>query len=418
MPCFSPRPSSRENKEANKPTHGDPHNLSRLRKAVVLGHGDTALGVIQAMAQAGIKVIYASTRTRDHARFSRFISDRLTGFSSEGDNRELLQVLLRTRNTWDGALLMPCDDVSVTLVSRNRDALVAHYVPTVQGWDVIKRIMDKHSLYLRAREMDIPLPKVWFPDSIESLAKHERNLSYPCLVKPYESHRFFDVYQKKVQIVYHPKELIEKFCDARQKKIDVMVSEIVPGEDDTLFNYHSYLDSGGDVLAEICLQKLRQHPVGFGVSCLSKTVPMIGEIRASALKLLKGLGYCGLSTVEFKYDRRDNQYKLMEINVRPVLQERLCVAAGMNLSFIAHLDLVEGVKRRITNYSLEVYWQHNFLELIRLLYHRNLTLKGYLWPRTKDRVASIPLIGDPLPFVVKAWHYGGMGQAFVRNLFT
>ena len=403
---------------ANEPIDGDLDNLSRRRKAVVLGHGDTALGVVQAMAQAGIKVVYASTGIRDHARFSRFISDRVRGFSSEGDNRELLRLMLRTSNTWDGALLMPCDDVSVSFVSRNRDALVGRYVPTVQGWNVIKRIMNKRSLYLHAREINIPLPKVWFPDSIQSLAKHERGLCYPCLVKPYESHRFFDVYQKKLHVVHHPEALIEKFCDARQNGIDVMVSEIVPGKDDTLFNYHSYLDSRGDVLAEMCLQKLRQHPVGFGVSCLSKTVPMIGEIRAAALRLLKSLGYRGLSTVEFKHDNRDNQYKLMEINVRPVLQERLCMAAGMNLSFIAYLDLVEGVKQRTTNYRLELYWQHDFLELIRLLHHRNLTLKSYLWPRTKNRVACVPLVDDPLPFVVKAWHQCGMGRAFVRNLFS
>jgi len=383
---------------------------------VVLGHGDIALGVVRALAQSGVKVIYVSTATRDHAWFSKFISDRVRAPSLKDNGRELLGRLLKTRKNWDGALLMPCNDVSVSFISRNRDALKARYIPTVQGWDVISRIMNKRLLYLHAQEIGIPLAKVSFPDSIKSLAKHDDTLGYPCILKPYESHSFFDVYQKKVRVVHNPKELIEKFSDAQRHNVGVMVSEIVPGEDDCLFNYHSYVDTQGNVLAEMCLQKLRQHPVGLGVSCLSKTIPMIREVRAAALKLLKSFDYRGLSTVEFKYDSRDNQYKLMEINVRPVLQERLCMAAGMDLSSIAYLDLVEGVKKRITSYSHEIYWQHSFLELIRLLYYRNLTLQSFLWPRTKNRVACVPLIDDPLPFVVKSWHCGGIGGALAKNL--
>jgi len=384
---------------------------------VVLGHGDTALGVIRALAQSGVQVVYVSTATRDHAWFSKFISDRVRAPSLNDNTRELLGLLLETRRNWHGALLLPCNDVSVSFVSRNRDALAAHYVPAVQGWDVISRIMNKRLLYLNAQEIGVPLATVSFPDSIQSLAKQDNTLSYPCILKPYESHSFFDVYQRKVQIVHNPEELIEKFSDAQRHNVGVMVSEIVPGEDDCLFNYHSYIDTQGNVLAEMCLQKLRQHPVGFGVSCLSRTIPMIGEIRTAALKLLKSFDYRGLSTVEFKFDSRDNQYKLMEINVRPVLQELLCVAAGMNLSYIAYLDLVEGVQKRIRRYKHDIYWQHKFLELIRLLYYRNLTLQDFLWSCTRSRVACVPLVDDPLPFVVRAWHCGGIGVALVTNFF-
>jgi predicted ATP-grasp superfamily ATP-dependent carboligase len=246
-----------------------------VRKAVVLGHGDTALGVVRALAQSGVKVIYVSTATRDHARFSKFISDRVRAPFLKDNGRELLGFLLETRKNWDGALLVPCNDVSVSFVSRNRDALKARYVSAVQGWDVISRIMNKRLLYPHAQEIGVPLPTVLFPDSIQSLARDDSALGYPCILKPHESHSFFDVYQRKVQIVHNPEELIQKFSDAQRHNVGVMVSEIIPGPDHCLFNYHSYVDNEGSVLAEMCLQKLRQHPVGFGVSCLSKTVPMI-----------------------------------------------------------------------------------------------------------------------------------------------
>jgi len=76
--------------EAEKPKEGDRHNLSVVRKAVVLGHGDIALGVVRALAQSGVKVIYVSTATRDHAWFSKFISDRVRAPSLKDNGRELL----------------------------------------------------------------------------------------------------------------------------------------------------------------------------------------------------------------------------------------------------------------------------------------------------------------------------------------
>ena len=136
--------------------------------------------------------------------------------------------------------------------------------------------------------------------------------------------------------------MIEKFAEARHHELDVMVSEIIPGADSDLYHYRSYIDSQGSILAEMCTKKLRQHPPGFGVACVSKTIPMIHEIRQLALKLLRHFAYQGESSVEFKLDNRNNRYNLMEINIRPVLPELHFVAAGINFPFITYLDLVEG----------------------------------------------------------------------------
>ena len=212
--------------------------------------------------------------------------------------------------------------------------------------------------------------------------------------------------------------MIEKFAEARHHELDVMVSEIIPGADSDLYHYRSYIDSQGSILAEMCTKKLRQHPPGFGVACVSKTIPMIHEIRQLALKLLRHFAYQGESSVEFKLDNRNNRYKLMEINIRPVLPELHFVAAGINFPFITYLDLVEGLKTERLVYDTDIYWIQNFSdtrEFLRNLRFRKISLNDYLLPYRKRKVFCVPFFDDPMPFVMTSVEMGmTLGRLFAK----
>ena len=59
----------------------------------------------------------------------------------------------------------------------------------------------------------------------------------------------------------------------------------------------------------------------------------------SGLRLLKALGFHGISQVEFKRDPRDGRYKLMEVNPRLWQWHGLAAACGVDLPLIAYRDL-------------------------------------------------------------------------------
>jgi predicted ATP-grasp superfamily ATP-dependent carboligase len=59
----------------------------------------------------------------------------------------------------------------------------------------------------------------------------------------------------------------------------------------------------------------------------------------SGLKLLRALGFHGLSQVEFKRDPRDGAHKLMEVNPRLFQWHGLAAACGVDLPLIAYRDL-------------------------------------------------------------------------------
>lgn len=377
-----------------------------MKKVILVGSGGGAHTIIRAFAQMDINVTYIPSLHHDPAAFSRFISKKVAVISPENEAHRLLKLLMDPKEDWDGALLMPLTDGAVIFVCQNREVLASRYIPTVQENKVVERIINKYQLYLQAQKAGVPSPKVFFADSVQSLIQRQDELCYPCLLKPFESHSFVKIYNKKMFVIEDFDDLVEKFTQARKDKLSVMVSEIIPGKESCLFAYHSYIDSQGDILAEICCQKLRQYPPDFGVASVAKTVPIVKEVRQLALKLLKSLSYRGIAYAEFKYDSRDNEYKLIEINVRPILLERLFIAAGINIPYMAYMDLVENVKLLPSSYQTEVYGIHNFFEVIeflRMLKKRHLTLRNFLLPYFKKKVFWMSAFEDPVPFIVGSW---------------
>lgn len=378
-------------------------------KVIVLGAHYGALSVVRALGREGLHVILAASDSHDHACHSKFVSELVVAPDPADGGDELLEVLTETKRDWGGALLIPTLDEYVIFVSKNQAELKKRFVFTVQGWELIRTILLKNLLYAAAREAAVPAPKFCVPDSVQDLEQKQDGLCYPCILKPYESRRFSKIYGTKVLMAHNPQELVEKFIDTQQNQLDVMVSEIIPGDDSSIFSYRSYIDSQGELLAEMCTQKLRQYPPRFGQGSVVRTIPMIPEIRAHALRLLRSLGYRGESSAEFRLDCRDDCYKLMEINVRPVVTEWLFVEAGINFPYITYLDLVENTREVPHGYDPEIYWIHNHWEmvnLIRSLRAGHLNLREFFRPYGKKRVFAIPFSEDPAQFLTELYQNG------------
>jgi len=376
-------------------------DLNTAGKVIVLGASYGALGVIKALVKEGVPVILMFSDPHDHACQSRFITRRVQIPNPMDDSSGLLDILMKPGNGLEGALLIPTLDEYVIFISQNRDELKKKFVFTVQDWETTRRIINKNGLYPQAKSVGVPTPQFFFPDSVESLYENRDKFLYPCILKPFETHKFDRIYKRKVLIVHNFDELVERYADTLENNMGVMISEIIPGADNTLFHYRSYIDSQGTLLAEMCTQKIRQYPPGFGQAAVARTIPLIPQVRDQALKLLRSLSYRGESSTEFKLDKRDNQYKLMEINVRPVLPEWHFATAGISFPYITYLDLIENVRKPSLTYRQELYWIHNYwdtVNFIESLRSGTLNLKEFIQPYLKKKVFVVPFMDDPIHY--------------------
>ncbi len=386
-----------------------------MDKVIVLGAGYGALAVVKALAKEGINVTLLFTNSDDHARFSRFVTKRVRSPDPIDNSAKLLDILMDPKQNGDKQLLIPTLDEYVIFISQNRTELKKRYVFTVQDWGVTSRIINKNLLYCHAVELGIPTPKYFIPNSVRFLEERRNRFFYPCILKPTDTHLFDRIYGRKNFMVYDYGELVDRFIDIQRHNLNVMISEIIPGEDSSIFSYRSYIDSQGDLLAEMCTQKLRQYPPCFGQGSLVRTVPMMAEIRGQALRLLRCLSYRGESSTEFRLDYRDNQYKLMEINVRPVVTEWLFVKAGINFPYLTYLDLIENTRNSPQHYCHELYWIHNYWELVNFIRHLmtgNLKLGEFLRPYWKKKVFAVPFSDDPVHFLIET--YFNIKRAFKK----
>jgi predicted ATP-grasp superfamily ATP-dependent carboligase len=86
------------------------------------------------------------------------------------------------------------------------------------------------------------------------------------------------------------------------------------------------------------VRKLGQYPPGFGSMCYGQT-ERNEAMAAEALKLIRALGYRGLSSLEFKYRQKDSGYYFIEMNTRLPWYNGIFADAGVNLPLLAYADL-------------------------------------------------------------------------------
>src|ERR1700690_2188489 len=151
---------------------------------IVLGAGYGAVAVIKALARERIKIILFYTGSDDHARFLRFATERIRIPNPIDDSAGLLDILMDTKQNWDGQLLIPTLDEYVVFISQNRAELKKRYVFTVQDWDITSKVVNKNLLYLHAQGAGIPTPKFFLPDSVQFLEERQNEFIYPSILKP------------------------------------------------------------------------------------------------------------------------------------------------------------------------------------------------------------------------------------------
>jgi predicted ATP-grasp superfamily ATP-dependent carboligase len=304
---------------------------------VVLGSDFKGLGVIRSLGQRGIPCALIDNLPRS-AWFSRYVTKRFK-WNGPLDTDDFLQFLLSIgkEHHLTGWVLFPVQDDAVELVTHHVSQLATSYQLVTQKWDVVRWAHDKRLTYQLAQEAGVPYPKTWYPNSEDQLKTLD--ITFPVIIKPAVSIHFQHALRLKALPVYSLDELIEQY-HLTAKIIppeEIMIQEIIPGDGRTQYSVGTFCKNG-EVVQSITARRTRQYPIDYGLGSSfveAIEVPVIGEL---AEKLLCMMGVSGMVEVEFKYDMRDEQYKLLDINVRPWGWHTLCIECGLDLPYIQYCD--------------------------------------------------------------------------------
>jgi predicted ATP-grasp superfamily ATP-dependent carboligase len=234
------------------------------------------------------------------------------------------------------APVFPTHDPPLNAVADARDELGDRFLYPFPDQDVLARIRSKRAQLEAAAEAGTETPRTAYPSSAPEAAAAARELGFPVLVKPSDPIGFKRAFRRQAFRCETPADVDRAYADAEPWQ--PMVQELVPGADDALYTVGSYLTPEGDALGLFCGRKLRQTPPGIGTCRVGEAV-WVQEVVDAALRLLRSLGFHGISQVEFKRDARDRRYKLMEVNARLWQWHGLAAACGVDLPRIAYAHL-------------------------------------------------------------------------------
>ncbi|KHO46576.1 MAG: ATP-grasp protein-like protein [archaeon GW2011_AR3] len=373
------------------------------KRVIILYGGDIGLQVVRELGKKGIKSIVIYQSDDEFAIHSKYVmeSHRIENFL---DKKQIRNILMKNKKKWNKLLIIPCNDESVDALSYYKKQLTKFYILPVADYKYIQKLLNKKLTYSIATKAGIPVPKTFYCNSVYEIKKVRSKITFPSLVKPYERHHFAAIFKTKLFEVNSFDELLEKWISCRKHGIKAMITEKVPGDDTHLQLCKFYVDRTGKLTGTFQMQKLRQSPPLYGVGRVMKTIHNTITKKLTQ-KILKQMpGFVGVAQTEFKYDSRDDKYKLIEINCRNTLFVKLECKFGFNIAFAMYQDFVENKEIQMPEYPDNFYWIHLHKDLFTIFSKGRKTEQYSFWqyiqPYLNRKVFAIESWSDLKPTLV------------------
>jgi D-aspartate ligase len=378
---------------------------------VVVGSDFRALGVVRSLGRRRIPCIVIDNLPRS-AWFSRYTKKRIR-WHGPLESEEFLRFLLSLAREQhlEQWVLMPMPDDAVELIARHSEELSTCYRLVTQDWTIVQWANDKSQTYRLAEELGVPYPMTWYPRHEDELASLD--IQFPVIIKPAISLRLQHALRLKALPASNLEELRAHYrlATSVMEPEHILIQEIIPGDGRSQYSVAAYCKEGR-VLASMTARRTRQYPIDYGLGSSfveAIEVPVISEL---ARRLLERMQVSGMLEVEFKHDRRDGKYKLLDINLRPWGWHTLSLACGLDFPWIQYADLL-GELPPIPAPRYGAHWVRLITDLPAGLQERRAgitTTGAYLRSLLGKTVFSVFDWRDPLPV------FGDFGSALIRAL--
>jgi len=369
-----------------------------LPGALVIGGAHGSLGVVRSLGRRGIPVCVL-VGNHAIARFSRF-TGKSFAWPSVDDTHALKYLLeLAEKHDLRGWVLFPGGDAEARLIALHHDELAKVFRVATPPWETLKWAADKSLTYRLASQIGIDCP--WTLRARSRRDLEDIACPFPLILKPNSRNTANRFTHAKAWRVDDAASLLARYDEAVSLvgAESVLIQELIPGNGSCQFSYAAVCDRGVPV-ASIIARRRRQYPIDFGFT--STFVQSIEDPKVEELAscFIKAIDYSGLVELEFKFDRRDGRYKLLDVNARTWAWLSLGARTGVDFPWVMwQLAMGEPVQRSRARAGCA--WAHVSRDLAAAFAEiraGSLTLSGYLksFQATSLEFAAFSK-DDPLP---------------------
>jgi D-aspartate ligase len=378
------------------------HSLAKNVGALVIGGDYQGLGIIRSLGRHGVQSVVIDDE-RCIGSYSRYTT-QAEHFKSIREPDAVVEAVLSVGKRFglEGWILFPTRDEAVAAFSMARSELSKFFrVPTPE-WNTVKFACDKRNLHSLLHELNIPAPRSFNPQTLEDL----ENIDFdpPYVVKPAVKGHFF--YKTKAKAWRansrdELKKLLELVID-HSSPAEMLVQELIPGDGRQQFSYCAFFKNG-NAIASMVAQRRRQHPPDFGRSSTYVITTENPLLESYGERFLKAINYYGLVEAEFKFDTRDSQFKLHDVNLRTWGYHSLGPAAGVDFPYLLFRDQIGESVSACRSVS-GVRWVRTITDLpasVLDIFGGSLSMSEYLRSLKGPITEAVFDLKDPLPGIAE-----------------
>jgi predicted ATP-grasp superfamily ATP-dependent carboligase len=301
---------------------------------------------------------------------------------------------------------VPTDEEAAVLLAEHSAELSDYFLLPAVPPELPRKLASKQGLHELCGEFGVCAPASAFPRTAEEIADFAAHGTFPVVAKNLEAWvRRSAPVVSGTTILRTPAELLA-VAEEWGETPSVILQEYIPVEDAEDWIVHLYCDANSNCLVNFTGVKVRSWPPHAGMTACAYIVPN-PRLAELAQRFCKEIGFRGVGDLDWRFDRRDGEYKLLDFNPRVGAQFRLFeTASGIDVVRAMHLDLTG----RPVSPSPQLNGRRIIVENIdpaaRLAYWHT----SYATPAKPRRAASTELgwlaSDDPLPAAVMAARFG------------
>ncbi len=258
-------------------------------------------------------------------------------------------------------LLVPCGDNYTKMLVRNQEALRDYYRFVTIDEPLLMQLGTKETFYALCEQHGFAFPKTTTV-TVNNYQTFELPFEFPVVIKPSNSVAYWNCHfpHKKKVFVAENKEEFDAILAAIYRSTyqdHLIIQEYVPGDDSHMRVMNCYCGKDGKVRLIALGQALLEEHSPEGIGSYAAIIPAEDLQLARQMKaFLEEIGYKGFANFDFKYDSRDGQYKLFEMNPRQGRSSFFVTAMGHNLGRYLAEDVIFDKEAACTIATGDVLW--------------------------------------------------------------
>ena len=303
-------------------------------------HG--GLGVTRSLGRLGIPVYVVDSNRWAPAFYSRYCRGKFIwelNNAPAGKSVDFLAAVARKAGR--RCLLIPGTDSAAIFVADHAAALEPWYRLPAQNSALVHSLCSKTDMLDLARRFHIPTPATFSLKTRRDRLECLKKVDLPIIVKGVvDTQPGRPDGKAKKFIIRNRQQLLGLYDWIGNTAVrDLIAQEYIPGVEDTVWMFNGYFNAHSECRAGFTGKKLRQCPPYTGVTSLG-VCHRNDAVEQAAKRFLRAVGYRGIVDMDFRYDARDGQYKLLDVNPRIGSTFRLFVSEdGMDVARASYLDL-------------------------------------------------------------------------------